>query len=186
LDDDPQAIGGKRILLGRILAAHGIRGDVIVRTFTKEPGGIAAYGPLSDAQGARLFSLKPIRMTPKGLIAHIRGIDDRTAAEQLKGTELYAERSQLPEPEDGEFYFEDLVGLAVCDPDGRRIGVVIGVHNFGAGDILEVRIEGRSRTDLVPFADPFVPEVDIPGRRVVVDMPPEEPKSKPKRKEHDA
>jgi 16S rRNA processing protein RimM len=160
------------ILLGRITGAHGIRGEVVVHSFAAVPEDIAAYGPLSDKTGERSFVLKVVRMTPKGaVIARIAGIDDRNAAEALKGTELFVDRKKLPPPGEGEFYHTDLIGLAAVSQDGAPLGEVVGVHNFGAGDLIEIRLAAGGETELVTFTDAFVPTVDIPGRRVVVILP---------------
>jgi 16S rRNA processing protein RimM len=167
-----------RILLGRIASAHGIRGEVLVHTFTEAPENIGAYGALSDASGARQFKLRVVRVTPKGVVARVAGIDDRNAAEALKGAELYIERARLPAAAEGEFYYADLVGLTAVDADGKTIGSVAAVQNFGAGDLLEIRLSGSSKTELVPFRDAFVPEVDLAARRVVIVLPsstPDEP-----------
>jgi 16S rRNA processing protein RimM len=161
------AAEGKRILLGRIAAAHGIRGEVLIRTFTVRPEDIAAYGPLDDGL-SRSFKLKVGRVTPRGVVARIEGVSDRTAAEALKGTSLYVARDRLPPPDEGQFYHADLIGLAAVDPEGRVLGEVVAVHNHGAGDILEVRLAESGRTELVAFTDAFVPEVDLAGRQVVV------------------
>jgi 16S rRNA processing protein RimM len=162
---------GKRVLLGRIAGAHGIRGEVLIKTFTAAPEGIAAYGPLSDAGGARSFSFESARPTPKGVVARLVGVADRNAAEALKGTELYIERERLPAAAEGEFYHADLVGLDAVEPAGKPLGSIVGVHNFGAGDLLEIRLAASGKTELVPFTDDAVPEVDIAGRRVVVVLP---------------
>lgn len=160
-----------RVLLGRIAGAHGIRGDVLVHSFTEVPEAIGDYGELTDADGGRAVRLKVQRVTTKGVIARVAGVSDRTAAETLKGAELWVERQQLPEAEPGEFYYEDLVGLAAIDRDGQVFGEVAGVANYGAGDLLEIRLSGGRKTELVPFSEAFVPEVDIAGGRVVVAWP---------------
>jgi 16S rRNA processing protein RimM len=158
----------RHILLGRIAAAHGVRGEVLIHTFTGRPEDIAAYGPLDDGAG-RSFKLKVVRVTPKGgVVAAIAGIGDRNAAEALKGTPLYVGRDRLPAPAEGQFYHADLIGLAAVDPKGRPVGEVVAVRNHGAGDILEVRVAETGRTELVAFTDAFVPEVDLKTRRVVV------------------
>ena len=162
--------GERRILLGRIVGAHGIRGDVLIRTYCETPNGIGAYGALTDESGGLRYEIKVVRETAKGVIARVKGVGDRTAAEGMRGTALYVPRSTLPAPEAGEFYYEDLAGLAVRDPAGARIGTVVGVANFGAGDLVEVRIDGAKRTELVPFADPFVGEIDVGAGWMVVDM----------------
>jgi 16S rRNA processing protein RimM len=160
-----------RILLGRIAGAHGIRGEVLIHAYTEAPENIGAYGALSDATGTRQFKIKVVRVTPKGVIARLAGIADRTGAETLKGVELYVERARLPAAADGEFYYADLIGMAAVDTAGKLIGSVVAVHNFGAGDLLEIRLPGSSKTELVPFRDAFVPEVDLAARRIVVAMP---------------
>ena len=160
------------ILLGRIAGAHGIQGDVIVHSFAAEPADIAAYGPLSDKSGARQFKLRVLRMTPKGaVIARIAGVADRNTAEALKGVELYVARGKLPKPDDGEFYHADLIGLAAVSPEGAALGEIIAVHNFGAGDLIEIRMSGSNATELVPFSDRYVPSVDLAARKAVVVMP---------------
>jgi 16S rRNA processing protein RimM len=158
---------GKRILLGRIAAAHGIRGEVLIKTFTERPEDIAAYGPLDDGAG-RTLVIETTRVTQKGVVARIAGVGDRNAAEALKGAALYVNRERLPAPAEGEFYHADLIGLAAVDPEGRPVGEVVAVYNHGAGDLLEVRLAESGRTELVAFTDTFVPEVDVAGRRVVV------------------
>ena len=114
-----------------------------------------------------------MRVTPKGVIARIEGIGDRTDAEMLKGLKLFVDRSRLPPAKEGEFYQTDLIGLRVEDRDGQPIGTVAAVQNYGAGDLLEIRLEGKHKTELVPFTDSFVPLVDIAGGRVVVALPSE-------------
>lgn len=161
----------KRILLGRILRAHGIRGELLLATYTGAPEAIGDYGPLSDEAGTRTYDITVVRITPKGVIARVKGVPDRTAAEKLKGIDLYVDRARLPEPDDGEYYHEDLVGLAAVSPDGAVIGEIVSVQNFGAGDLLEIRLANSKRTELVPFTNAFVPEVDIAASRAVVVMP---------------
>lgn len=164
--------GSGSILLGRITGAHGIKGDVVVRSFAAVPEDVAAYGPLSDKSGARSFRLKVLRVTPKGaVIARVAGVTDRNAAEALAGVELYVGREKLPAAAEGEYYHADLVGLAAVAPDGRRIGEIVAVQNFGAGDLLEIRLGGATETELVPFDDAFVPTIDLATRRAVVVMP---------------
>ena len=163
------AVSPERILLGVIIGAQGIRGEVKVKAFTGDPEAIGDYGPLQDAAGRRSFGLKVHRLA-KGdvVVASIKGVGDRNAAEALKGTELYVARNALPQPEDGEFYYADLVGLRAVTVDGRELGTVGAVHNFGAGDMLEVKT-ASGRSAMVPFTDDAVPEVDIAGGRVLVD-----------------
>lgn len=161
----------ERVLLGRIKAAHGIRGEVLVTSFAEAPGDVAAYGPLTSGDGKRAYDLKVVRVTPKGVVARVAGVADRNAAEALRGTELYVERAKLPEPADDEFYHADLIGLDAVTPDGKPIGTVVAIENFGAGDLVEVRLAGSKRTEYVPFSDAFVPEIDVAARRVTIVMP---------------
>ena len=162
----------RRILLGRIAGAHGIRGEVVIHAFTDPPENIAAYGPLADEAGARTFLIESARASGKGVVARIGGVSDRSAAEALRGTSLYVDRDQLPESAEDEFYHADLIGLAAVDRDGKRVGEIVSVQNYGAGDLLEVRLAGSGRTELVPFTDAYVPEVDIAARRALVVLPP--------------
>ena len=159
------------VVLGHIASAHGIRGEVLVRTYTAVPGDIAAYGPLTDASGQRQFEIAALRVTGKGVVMRIKGINDRTAAEALRGTTLHAERSALPPTGDGEYYHADLVGLSAVSAEGAAIGTIISVQNFGAGDLLEIKIAGRQDTELVPFTGTFVPAVDLAAGRATVIMP---------------
>jgi 16S rRNA processing protein RimM len=158
-----------RICLGRIAGAHGLDGAVLIRSFTAEPSAIAAYGALRDGSGRR-FEIKVRRVTPKGVVARIEGVTDRTAAEALKGLDLYVERSALPQADEDEFYYADLIGLSVETQDGNRIGIVSRIDNFGAGDIIEVTLDGGGAR-LLPFTRQVVLMVDVAGRRVVVDPP---------------
>jgi 16S rRNA processing protein RimM len=160
-----------RILLGRIGAAHGLRGEVFVQTFTAMPEDVAGYGPLTDKSGSRSFDLRVVRSTAKGLIVRIAGVADRTGAEKLRGTELYVDRDRLPAPSENEFYHSDLIGLPALSPEGEPIGRIVSVENYGAGDLLEIALVSGGQTELIPFTDAFVPEVDIPAGRVVVRMP---------------
>lgn len=164
---------GRRVLLGHIAGAHGIRGAVLVRSYTAEPEAIAAYGTLEDESGAARFTLTVEGATAKGLICRVAGVTDRTQAERLKGVALYVARARLPEPEPGAYYHADLVGLAAVTDEGAPLGRVVGVLNYGAGDILEVRPEDAVRTVLYPMTEAVVRRVDLDGG-VIVLAPPEE------------
>ena len=161
----------QRILLGRIVGAHGIRGDVVIDSYAGEPGNIGAYGPLSSEDGSKQLTIKVIRVTPKGVVARVAGVADRNDAEALKGTALYVARDRLPATGEDEFYYADLAGLRADNEAGERIGSVVAMQNYGAGDLLEVRLDGQSITELLPFTDAFVPVVDVAGGRVIVIMP---------------
>ena len=121
--------------------------------------------------GKRRVELKIVRVTAKGIVARIAGIDDRNGVEALKGLALYVERSRLPAAAEGEFYRTDLIGLRAVDPDGRALGSVVGVDNYGAGDILELRLESTRETELVPFADAYVPAVDLDAGTITIVLP---------------
>lgn len=168
-DDSPTG-SDTLILFGRITGAHGIRGEVRINSFAAVPEDIAAYGPLSDGKSSTFVIEKLRVLRGMAVAAKLAGISDRNDAEALKGTELFVARSKLPETEEDEWYYDDLIGLAVVAPDDTPIGIVHAVQNFGAGDLLEIRIEGERKTLLVPFTKAFVPVVDIAGRRVVVDQ----------------
>jgi 16S rRNA processing protein RimM len=164
---------GRQVAVAEIGAAHGVKGEVRLRSFTEVPTDVAKYGPLSAADG-RMFeivSVRPASGPASGmLVARLKGISDRNAAEALTGTRLSVPYERLPPPGAGEYYYADLVGLAAVSPEGDAIGTVIAVANFGAGDLLEI-VPERGESILVPFTDAAVPEVDIAGGRVVV-VPP--------------
>lgn len=162
-----------RILVARIGAPHGVKGEVRLFPFTQDPQALLDYAPLTDAAGRRSFAITSLRPAKDHFVARLKGVDDRTAAEALTNLELYVPREALPEAEDEDtFYHADLIGLAVEDEAGTRIGTVLALHDFGAGDILEYAVaagEGRrAGTLMVPFTRDAVPVVDVPGGRVVI------------------
>ena len=142
----------------------------MLKTHTGAPEAIADYGPLVDAQGRKLV-VRVVRVTAKGVVARVEGVADRTTAEALKGTELFTTRENLPDPDADEFYHADLVGLTAIGLDGVPVGKVIAVANHGAGDLIEIELSGSRRTELVPFAKEFVPEVNLAKRQIVVHLP---------------
>jgi 16S rRNA processing protein RimM len=170
----------ERVLVGAIAAPHGVRGLVKVKSFTADPAGIAAYGPLTDETGRRRVVLRVMSAAGGGagtLICRIDGVADRDAAEALRGLRLYVERAALPAPEEDEYYQADLIGLTAELADGTILGQVVAVQNYGAGDLLEIdrgegpRPAGAPRLVDLPFTRAAVPRVDLPGRRLVVDPP---------------
>lgn len=171
------ATSDKLLLMGAILGAHGVKGEVKVKSFAARPSDIAAYGALSDAKEQRRFELGIIGVSDatRGiLIARISGVADRNAAEALKGVELYVARDRLPHLTDSdEFYFADLIGLAAVDAGGKSHGRVVSVDNYGAGDLLLVAPEDESGRDsfVVPFTKTFVPVVDVAKGRLVLSLP---------------
>lgn len=155
------------VLMAVIGAAHGIKGELRVKSFTGDPAALGDYGPLFAGDG-RAFEVETIRPAGTVAVVRFRGVRDRTAAEALNGTELFVDRSVLPAEGEGEFYHTDLVGLSVRDETGATVGKVTAVHNFGGGDILEISHHGRKGV-LIPFTEAAVPEVDVAGGFVRID-----------------
>ena len=162
----------ERICVARIGAAHGVRGEVKLWSFTEDPLAVAQYGPLETADGSRRFDIESVRPAKDHLVARLKGIGDRGAAEQLRNLELYIPRARLPQIEEADtFYHADLVGLSAVTPDGNELGVVAAVHNFGASDVIEIKPAAGGEPLLLPFTETTVPTVDLKGRRIVV-VPP--------------
>jgi 16S rRNA processing protein RimM len=165
-------MAGARICLGQIGAPHGVRGEVRLQSFTAEPAAIATYGPLETEDG-RVFRIESLRPAKHAFVAKLSGIDDRNAAERLANIKLYVPRERLPQPTDpDEFYHADLIGLRAVDRAGRECGSVVAVHNFGAGDLIELRPPGGARTELLPFDATTVPEVNVRGGTIVINPSP--------------
>jgi 16S rRNA processing protein RimM len=168
------ADGQERILVGAIAGAHGVRGQVKIKSFTDDPAAVAAYGPVTDESGRRSFRLTLAGATqaPKGgvVIARIDGVSDRDEAEALKGLRLYVARAALPPPDEGEYYRADLIGLRAERRDGAAYGRVVDVQNYGAGDLLEIERADGER-EFLPFTTATAPLVDIAGGRLVVEPP---------------
>jgi 16S rRNA processing protein RimM len=164
---------GQKILVGRITGAHGLKGEVKIAAFTEEPEDVAAYGALANADGTRQFHISALRSVPGGaVIARLQGVSDRNDAEKLRGTDLFVARDALPPTKTAsEFYHSDLIGLDAISVDGVVVGEVIAVHNFGAGDLLEVRFSEERQSVLIPFESAYVPHVDIAGGRVTIVKP---------------
>jgi len=160
------------ICIARIGAAHGVRGAVKLWTFTEDPFAVKAYGPLLTKDGARSFEVATAREAKGHLVATLKGIATREEAERLNGIELYIARDKLPATDENEYYHTDLIGLAAVTPGGEPLGRVIAIHNFGAGDIIEIAPPHGS-TLLLPFTNAVVPSVDLAGGRVVIEFPQE-------------
>ncbi|MES2599893.1 MAG: ribosome maturation factor RimM [Pseudomonadota bacterium] len=160
------------ICVARIGAAHGVRGEVRLWPFTEDPMAVIDYGPLSTKDGARQFEVVRARVAKDHLVAVLKGISTREDAERINGLELYIDRDQLPGTDEGEYYHADLIGLRALDPAGAEIGKVFAIHNFGAGDIIEIA-PPQGPTLLLPFTDAVVPTVDLAGGHVVIVMPQE-------------
>ena len=160
------------ICVARIGAAHGVRGAVKLWTFTEDPLAVKAYGPLLTKDGARQFEVTSAREAKGHLVATLKGVSTREEAERLNGIELYIAREKLPGTDEDEYYHADLIGLAAVNAAGEPLGRVIAIHNFGAGDIIEIAPPSGS-TLLLPFTNAVVPTVDLAGGRVVIELPAE-------------
>ena len=161
----------KRICLGVVTAPHGVRGAVRIKSFTEEPEDVARYGPLADETGVRRFELRLIGAAKGVVVARLSGIVDRNQAEALRGLRLYLPRSALPQTEDEEYYHADLIGLEAVLGDGTPVGQVRAIHDFGAGDTLELARPGAPPV-MVPFTRAVVPSVELAAGRLVLDPPP--------------
>jgi len=160
------------ICVARIGAAHGVRGAVKLWTFTEDPLAVQSYGPLMTKDGARQFEISNVREAKDHLVATFKGVATRNDAEKLNGTELYVPREKLPATDDDEYYHADLIGLAAVNAADEPLGRVVAIHNFGAGDIIEIA-PPKGATMLLPFTNAVVPTVDIAGGRVVIELPQE-------------
>jgi 16S rRNA processing protein RimM len=158
------------ICVARIGAAHGVRGAVKLWTFTEDPLAVQRYGPLLTKDGARQFEVTHAREAKDHLVATLKGVATREDAERLNGIELYIAREKLPDTSEDEYYHADLIGLAAVTADDAPIGRVIAIHNFGAGDIIEIA-PPHGATMLLPFTNAVVPTVDLAGGRVLIELP---------------
>ena len=165
-------MAAKRVRVAKIGAAHGLRGEVRLFVDADDPLAVKKLGPLEDESGARQFKIASLREAKDHLLVRFDGISDRTAAELMTNMELFVPRDRLPKQiDENRFYQTDLVGLRVETSAGEMLGSIVAVQNFGAGDLLEVAPEKGGHTFYLPFADPFVPVVDIEGGKVVVELP---------------
>ena len=161
-----------QVCVARIGAAHGVRGAVKLWTFTEDPLAVKRYGPLTTKDGARQFEVTHAREAKGHLVATLKGIATREDAERLNGVELYIARERLPATDENEYYHADLIGLAAVNAAAEPVGRVIAIHNFGAGDIIEIA-PPHGATMLLPFTNAVVPSVDVAGGRVVIELPDE-------------
>jgi len=161
-----------QICVARIGAAHGVRGAVKLWTFTEDPFAVKAYGPLLTKDGTRSFEVATAREAKGHLVATLKGIATREDAERLNGVELYVAREKLPATDENEYYHADLIGLAAVNAANEPLGRVIAIHNFGAGDIIEIA-PPQGSTMLLPFTNAVVPSVDLAAGRVVIELPDE-------------
>ena len=163
-------MSGAQICVARIGAAHGVRGAVKLWTFTEDPMAVTQYGPLATKDGARKFEVAHAREAKGHLVATLKGVATREEAERLNGLELYIPRSKLPATDADEYYHADLIGLSAVNAAFEPIGRVTAIHNFGAGDIIEIA-PAHGATMLLPFSNAVVPTVDLAAGRVVIELP---------------
>ena len=163
----------ERIRVARIGAAHGVRGEVKLWSFTQDPAAVADYGPL-ETQDGRLVAIESLRAAKDHFVARLAGVNDREAAEALRNVELFIARDVLPPIEEADtFYYADLVGLSAVTAEGAKLGTVSAVHNFGAGDIIEIVPDAGGAPLMLSFTETAVPKVDLQARLIVVVPPPE-------------
>lgn len=161
-----------KILMGTIGAAHGIKGEVRITSHTQDPEAIAAYGALDTDRAGLSITIEAARLQKNVLIARIKGVRDRNAAELLNGVSLFVDRDRLPDPDDeDDFYHADLIGLDARLDTGVSIGEVIALHNYGAGDLIEVQDKLKGDTFLFPFTKAVVPSVRISDGYLTISPP---------------
>jgi len=168
----PASIAGNKVRVARIGAAHGVRGEMKLWSFTGEPAAIADYGPLETEDGARRFEIETMRPAKDHFVVRIAGVGDRDAAAKLCNLDLFVPRDRLPAIEDEDTYYHaDLIGLAAVSETGVALGTVTALHNFGAGDLIEIATAQGGEPLLLPFTDAIVPEIDVAARKIVVVLP---------------
>jgi len=164
----------RKVCVARIGAARGGRGEVKLWSFTEDPAAVASYGPLETQDGTQRFEIEALRPAKGHFVARIVGVDDREAAEKLRNLELFIPRMRLPKIEDADtFYHADLIGLGAVTLDGAQIGTVHALHNFGAGDIIEIVPVGSGEPMMLPFNEITVPKIDLAAKQIVVVLPAE-------------
>ena len=161
-----------RILLGQIGAAHGIKGEVRIAAHTADPMAIGSYGPLHTDRPGLTITINKLRVQKTVVVAQLKGIADRDAAELLNGVSLFVDREKLPEPDDeDDFYHADLLGLDARLESGVSIGTVSALPNFGAGDLIEIRDGQSGDTYLFPFTKAVVPHVHVAEGYLTIVVP---------------
>jgi 16S rRNA processing protein RimM len=159
-----------QVLVGVIVGAHGIKGEVKLKSFTSDPLSIGRYGPLQSSSGQQ-FEIAKLKAAKDDFIASLKNVNDRNEAETLKGIELFAAREKLPKLKTHEAYAHDLMGLEVVLENGSKLGKLVAMPNYGAGDLLEVAVDGNSETILIPFTNAFVPQEDFSTGKITVILP---------------
>jgi len=162
----------ERIRVARIGAAHGVRGEVKLWSFTQDPMAIADYGPLETEDGKQRFEIEALRPAKEFLVARIAGVADRDGAAKLCNLDLFVPRDRLPALDEADTYYHtDLVGMVAVTPEGVPLGAVTAVHNFGAGDLIEIASTGGGEPLLLPFTEIVVPKIDTALRQIIVVLP---------------
>jgi 16S rRNA processing protein RimM len=160
------------IAVGIFGAPHGVRGELRVKSYTGDPAAIGTYDSLTDKAGRAIFKLTAARvMRDQMLVVRLAGVNSREDAEKLTGVELFVRRAELPPLPDDEFYHDDLVGLEALTEGGERLGRIVALHNFGAGDILEIAPASGGETFMLPFNRATAIEVDLSNGRIVIAPP---------------
>jgi 16S rRNA processing protein RimM len=162
-----------RVCVAQIGAAHGLRGGVHLRSFTEQPDAFAQYSPLETEDRSRRLEIDSVKPSKDGFTVRFVGVTRREQAEALRNVNLYVDRDRLPAADEDEFYFADLIGLTAFTPEGEVLGEVMALHNFGAGDIVELKLSADGTTTMLLFDRATVPEVDLAGGRIVVVIPAE-------------
>jgi 16S rRNA processing protein RimM len=162
--------GHGKVVVAVITAAHGIKGEVKVKSLTSTPQAFAAYGPLQAANG-RVFEITKSRPAKDDFICTLKTVTDRNAAEALRGTELFVDRSRLPQTSDEDLYAHDLIGLRVLLDTGVELGTLVDVPNYGATDLLEVERPGHRDTVLIPYAGSYIVSADLEKGIITVTLP---------------
>jgi len=157
--------------MGVFGAAVGLRGEIRVKSYTEDPASIVGYSPLLTGDG-RSLTLTLVREQNDMIVVRVEGVTSRQAAEALTNISLHVPRARLGATEADEFFHADLIGLAAVTPSGEPLGTVVAVHDFGAGDMIEVA-SPRGRTQVFPFTKAVVPVVDLAAGRIVIDPPAE-------------
>jgi 16S rRNA processing protein RimM len=163
-------MAGKKLCVGVIAGAHGVRGEVRVKSFTADPDALVGYGPFTDKAGQNEYAIEMIGRSKGMMRGRVHGVDDRDAAAALRGTELYIDRDILPAADEDEFYYADLVGLPILSADGTSYGSVKSVQEFGAGDMIEIQMSDGT-VSLLPFTRAIFPTVDLDAGHLMVSPP---------------
>jgi len=160
-----------RIVVGTLGGAFGVAGEVRLKSFCADPEAIGDYAPLTTEDGKVFPVIVLTGQLKGGFTARIHGVKTKEEADALRNVSLYAERANLPNLPDDEYYYTDLEGLEVIDTGNQKLGTVKSVVNHGAGDLLEIQPVGHSETVLLPFTEANVPTVDLTTGRIIADPP---------------